>query len=151
VLQDSAGCARAVARADSWADQIKPEEEPSRLYWVNRVAVAVDNGRALLRLGRADRAVRPLADGTRQLDDPMVRDRQLYLADWAEALIRPGHQRDLEQAASRGLEAITLAEELTSTRGIQRIHDLRTQLKPHAKVPIVREFLERARELRPQP
>jgi hypothetical protein len=145
VLRDDAGCTRAVAKADSWADQIKHEKEPPRLYWVNRAAVTVDNGRALLRLGRADQAVRPLADGTRQLDDAMVRDRQLYLTDWAEALVRPGRQRDLEQAASRGLEAVALAEDLSSTRGIQRIRDLRKQLKPHA--PIVREFLGRAREL----
>jgi hypothetical protein len=147
MLQDEAGCARAIASADSWADQINPEEEPPRLYWVNRAAVTVTNGRALLRLGRADQAVHPLADGTRQLDDSMVRDRQLYLTDWAEALARPGRQRDIEQAASRGLEAAALAEDLSSTRGTQRIHDLRKQLKPHAKAPIVREFLERAQEL----
>jgi len=147
LLRDDAGCARAAAKADSWAEQIKPEDEPPRLYWVNQATVAVDTGRALLRLGRADQAVRPLAEGVRQLDDSMVRDRQLYLTDWAEALVIPGRQRDLEQAASRGLEAVALAEELSSTRGIQRIRDLRKQLKPHTKVPIVREFLERAREL----
>src|SRR5262249_16932804 len=147
MLRDDAGCARAAARADSWAEQIKPEEEPPRLSWFNRAAVTVTKGRALRRLGRADQAVRPLADGVRQLNDSMVRDRQLYLTDRAEALVRPGGQRDLEQAASRGLEAVTLAEDLSSTRGIQPIRDLRKQLKPHAKVPIVREFLERAREL----
>ena len=147
VLRDDAGCVRAAARADSWAERIKPEEEPPRLYWVNHAAVTVTNGRALLRLGRADQAVRPLADGIRQLNASMIRDRQLYLTDWAEALTRPGRQRDVEQAASRGLEAVTLAEELNSTRATQRIHDLRKQLKPHVKVPIVREFLEQAREL----
>jgi hypothetical protein len=147
ILQDGSGCADAVAKAGYWAEQIKPEAEPLRLYWVNRADIAAFNGGVLLRIGRADQAVASLADGVRQLDSSMVRDRLLYLADWAEALARPGRQRDVEQAASRGLEAVTLAEELTSTRATQRIHDLRKQFKPHAKVPIVREFLERAREL----
>jgi hypothetical protein len=147
LLRDGAACTRAVVKADSWVEQIKPEQEPSRLYWLNPAHIAAHSGRALLRLGRADQAVRPITDGVRQLDDSMVRDRQIYLTDWAEALVRPGRQRDVEQAASRGLEAVTLAEELTSTRATQRIRDLRKQMRPHAKVPIVREFLERAREL----
>jgi hypothetical protein len=147
LLRDDVGCARAAAKADSWAERIEPEREPPQLYWLNPARATLDKGRALLRLGRADQAVRPLAEGVRQLDDSMVRDRQLYLTDWAEALARPGRQRDVEQAASRGLEAIALTEELTSTRGTHRIRDLRRAMKPHAKVPVVREFLERAREL----
>jgi hypothetical protein len=148
ILQNASACARAVAKAGSWVEQIRPEDEPPRLYWVNQAAVTAGNGRAWLRLGRADQAVRPLADGVRQLDDSMVRDRQLFLADWAEALIRPGRHQDVEEAASRGLEAVVLAEGLTSTRSTQRIRELGSQLKPHANVPRVREFLERAGELR---
>jgi len=146
-LRDGSGCAGAVAKAECWAEQIRPEEEPSRLYWVNRADIAAHNGRALLRLGRADEAVRRLADGVRQLDGSMVRDRQLFLADWAEALARPGRQRDLEEAASRGLEAVVLADGLCSTRSTERIRDLCRQLKPHADVPAVRDFLDRARDL----
>jgi hypothetical protein len=40
----------------------------------------------LFRLGRADQAVSPLADGVRQLDGSMVRDRHLYLTELAEVL-----------------------------------------------------------------
>jgi hypothetical protein len=47
--------------------------------------VPLDKGGALLRLGRADQAVAPLAEGVRQLDDSMVRDRQLYLTDWGRS------------------------------------------------------------------
>jgi hypothetical protein len=147
ILQNDSGCARAAAAANSWVQQIKPEDEPPRLYWVNHATVTAGNGRALLRLGRPDQAVRPLAHGVRQLHGSMVRDRQLFLADWAEALARPGPQRDLEQAANRAMQAVTLAEEQTSTRTTHRIHHLHNHLKPHTDVPIVREFLERAREL----
>ena len=145
VLQDGAGCARALGKADSWAEQIKPGQEPTRLYWVNQAHIAVDKGRVLLRLGLADQAVGPLAGGVRQLDGSMVRSRQIFLADWAEALARPGWQRDVEEAAHRGMEAVGLAKGLASTRGTKRIRDLCTQMKPQAKVPVVREFLEQAR------
>jgi hypothetical protein len=145
VLQDGAACTRAIARANLWAERTKPEKEPVRLYWVNRAAVTADNGKALLRLGRAEHAVGPLADGVRQLGDSMVRDRQLYLADLAEALIQPGQQRDLEEAAQRAMEAVGLAEGLASTRATERIRDLCVQMKPHAKVPVVRDFLEEVR------
>jgi len=144
-LRDGAACTSAVGKAGCWAEQIRPEDEPPRLYWVNRVDVTARVGRTLLRLGRADQAVRSLADGVQQLDDSMVRDRQLFLADWAEALVRPGPQRDLEEAASRGLQAVALAESLCSSRATERVRDLRQRMKPHAKVPAVREFLERAR------
>jgi hypothetical protein len=147
ILRDGSGSVDAETKAERWAEQIRPEEEPPRLYWVNRADIAAHSGRALLRLGRADQAVRPLADGVQQLDGSMVRDRQLYLADWAEALARPGRQQDVEEAASRGMEAVALAEGLASTRGTNRIRDLRTRMKPHAEVPTVWEFLERAREL----
>ena len=145
MLQNSSDCARAAAKANSWAERIKLEQEPPRLYWVNRALVPVDYGRAMLQLGRADQAVRPLADGVRQLDSSMVRDRQLHLVDWAEALVRPGQQRDLEEAAQRGMEAVDLAKGLASTRGTKRIREFCVQMKPHARVPVVREFLERAR------
>ena len=147
ILRDAAGCANAVAEAGSWVEQVRPEDEPPRLYWVNRAGVTARVGRALLRLGQADQAAGSFAHSVRQLDGSMVRDRQLFLADWAEALAQPGPQRDLEEAASRGLEAVALADELASTSATKRIHDLRKKLKPHAEVPIVQEFLERAWEL----
>jgi hypothetical protein len=145
VLQDATACARALAQADSWAEQIEPEQEPTRLYFVTSADLMAVKGRVLLRLGRADQAVHPLADGVRRLDGSMVRDRQLYLAELAEALARPGRQRDVEEAAQRGMEAVDLTRGLASTRGTKRLHDLCVQMKPHAKVPAVREFLGRAR------
>jgi transcriptional regulator with XRE-family HTH domain len=144
-LQDRAACTRAIAKANLWAERIKPEKEPPRLYWVNCAAVTLDNGRALFRLGRYEQAVGPLADGVEQLGGSMVRDRQLHLAELAEALARPGRQRDVEEAAQRAMEAVDLAEGLASTRAMERIRDLCVQMEPHAKVPVVREFLEGVR------
>lgn len=41
--------------------------------------------------------------------------------------------------------AADLAEGLDSTRGIARLRDLYARLRPHDRVPAVRDFLERAR------
>jgi hypothetical protein len=78
---------------------------------------------------------------TRILDDG---DRQVYLTFLADALARPGKQRDLDAAARLGMQSIDLAESLDSTRGADRIRDLCYRMKPHASLPVVRDFLERA-------
>ena len=76
---------------------------------------------------------------------PFVRDRQYFLTRLAEALTRPSKQCDLDAAASKGIKAIQLAESLSSTLSVDRIRNLSRQLKPYAKLPMVREFLERAK------
>jgi hypothetical protein len=88
-----------------------------------------------------------LDEGIALFDESFVRDRQIYLTHLADALTRPGKQRDLEAAAERGIAAIELAETLDSTLGVDLLRDLYHQMTPHAKVPAVGDFLERARGL----
>ena len=83
--------------------------------------------------------------GIALFDTPFDRDRQYYVAHVAVALACPGRQRDVEAAASKGMEAIGLAESLSSARSVDLIRDLARLMKPHAQVPAVREFLERAK------
>lgn len=64
----------------------------------------------------------------------------------ASAHALPGKQRDLPVAAGLGMDSLDLAESLDSATGLG-LGDLCHQLKPHAKVPAVRDFLERARGL----
>jgi hypothetical protein len=64
-----------------------------------------------------------------------------------QALALPGKQRDLDAAAGKGIEAIRLAECLSSARSVERIRDLIRLMKPHVRVPAVREFLERGKGL----
>lgn len=96
-------------------------------------------------LGQADRAVTLINQGIAMFDAPFDRDRQLYLTDLVEAFARPGKHRDLESAASKGIEAIQLAENLSSTRSVDRIRYLIQLMQPHAKFRPVRDFLEQAR------
>lgn len=76
---------------------------------------------------------------------PLPRGHAGYLTALADVLARPGKQRDLDAAFDRGMEAIQLVGNLDSTRVAGLIRNLCHQLTPHAKVPAVRDFVERAR------
>jgi hypothetical protein len=80
-------------------------------------------------------------------DVSFTRDRQAYLTHSADALSRPGKQRDLDAAATRGMEAIHMAECLDSTYSTDLLRNLYRQMQPHATVPAVGEFLDRTRDL----
>ncbi len=143
-LHDVPACTAATSRARAY---IEPREEDApRLYWVSQADITSFAGECLLRLGQADRAAVLLEEGTALFDESCVRDRQLFSIHLANALSQPGKQRDLDAAASRGMEAIRMAEGVDSNRNADLLRDLSHQLSPHAKVPAVRDFLERARE-----
>ena len=98
-----------------------------------------------MQVGQADRAAVLIEEGIALFNESFVRDRQLYSIHLANALAQPG-KCDLDAAASRGMEAIRLAECLDSNRSTDLLRDLSHQLSPHAQVPAVRDFLERSRE-----
>ena len=120
------------------------DNDPPYLYWVRPAEITAGAGGCLLQLGRADQAATLIDQGIAMFDAPFDRDKQHYLTLHAEALVRPGKQCDLDAAAGKGIEAIRLAENLSSTRNTERIHDLILLMKPYGKVPAVQEFLERA-------
>lgn len=146
-LRDASGCTTAIAKARTHVERIKQDDEPPYLYWVGPGEVNGSAGRCLLQLGQADQAAAMLQEGIALLDESFVRERRNHSIRLAEALTQPGPQRDLDAAASRGMAAIDLSESLNSTRGVGRLRDLYRQMKPHAKVPAVRDFLDRARGL----
>ncbi|MGH3915733.1 MAG: helix-turn-helix domain-containing protein [Pseudonocardiaceae bacterium] len=142
-LKDTTACNAAIARARTHVEQPLTDDDPPYLYWVRPAEITAGAGYALLQLGQADRAVGLIEQGITLFDSPFDRDRQIYLTYLIEALACPGKQRDLEAAAIKGVGAIHLAESLSSTRSVERLRDLYRQLKPHDKIPAVREFLER--------
>ncbi|MGH4016145.1 MAG: hypothetical protein ACRDSL_19920 [Pseudonocardiaceae bacterium] len=146
-LRDSSGCTAAISKARAHVERIKQDDEPPYLYWVRPGEVTAGAGRCLLQLGHANQAAALLHEGIALFDESFVRDRRNYSIRLTEALAQPGPQRDLDAAASQGMVAIDLSESLDSARGNSRLRDLYHQMKPHAKVPAVRDFLERARGL----
>lgn len=144
-LRDRAACAVAVTKARVQIDQFGPDSDPSWLYWVSPAEVTAGAGDCLLQLNQPGQANTLLDDGIGLFDESFSRDRQIYLIHLAEALAQPGMQRDFDAAVDRGLAALRLAENLTSTRGIECLHDLYMQMLPHASVRVVGDFLERIR------
>ena len=146
-LRDTTACTAAIFQARAQAEQLKPDDDPSWLYWLDPAAITANAGTHLLELGQAEQAVALLDEGSAQFSASLIRDRQIYLARQAEARTLPGKQRDLEAAAGLGMESLDLAEGLDSIRGLGRLRDLYLRMKPHNTVPAVRDFLERAQGL----
>jgi hypothetical protein len=147
-VHDAIGCRAAILKARGHVEQLAAaNNDPQWLYWVIPAWIIVEAGDSLLLLGHADEAAGMLEEGVALFDESFVRDRQIYLTHLADALTRPGKQRDLETAAERSIAAIELAETLDSTLGMDLLRDLCHQMTPHAKVPAVGDFLERARGL----
>ncbi|MBV9312493.1 MAG: helix-turn-helix transcriptional regulator [Pseudonocardia sp.] len=144
---DATGCIAAISKARGYIEQLVADDDPQWLYWVVSAWILVEGGDSLLLLGHADQAAGMLNEGIALFDESFARDRQIYLTHQADALARPGKQRDLDAAADRGIAAIELAEGLDSALGVDLLRDLYHQMKPHNKVPAVRDFLERARGL----
>ena len=146
-LRDASACTAAISQAHTQAEQLKPDDDPSWLYWLDPTAITITAGNCHLLLGQTEQGAVLLDKGIAELNESFVRDRQLHLTQLAEARARPGKQCDLEAAAGLGMESLDLAESLDSTRGTDLLRDLYLRLKPYAKVPAVRDFLERAKGL----
>ncbi|MGH3886628.1 MAG: hypothetical protein ACRDSZ_08660 [Pseudonocardiaceae bacterium] len=144
-LRDASACTAAISQARAQVEQLKPDDAPPWLYWLDPAAIAINAGSCLLQLGQAEQAAAMLHEGFAQLSKSFIREEQLHLTQLADALTRPGKQRDLDAAAALGMQSIDLAESLNSTRGADRLRDLYYQLRPHAKLPAVHDFVERAR------
>ncbi|MGH3875329.1 MAG: helix-turn-helix domain-containing protein [Pseudonocardiaceae bacterium] len=144
-LRDASACIAAISQARTQAEQLTPDDDPPWLYWLGPANIAIDAGQCLLQLGQADHAAAMLHEGLAQLGESFVRERQIDITYLADALTRPGKQRDLDAAAALGMQSIDLAESLDSTRGAGRLRDLYHQLRPYAKVPAVHDFVQRAR------
>jgi hypothetical protein len=143
-LGDVSSCTAAVSKAHTQLERLEEDEDLPWLYWVIPAWVLAEAGDCLLQLNRADQAVAMLDEGIALFDESFARDRVIYLAHLADALARPGEQCDLEAAATRGIEAIQLAESLHSTISVGLLQNLHHQMMPHANLPAVEGFLERA-------
>ena len=144
-LGDTSACLAAISQARTQVEHLKPDDDPSWLYWLDPAAITVGAGNCYLLLDQSDQAATLLSEGIAQFSVSFVRDRQLYVTRLAEARARPGKQRDLDAAAALGMESIDLAETLDSNTGADHLRDLYLRLKPHSTAPAVREFLERAK------
>ncbi|MGH3980709.1 MAG: helix-turn-helix domain-containing protein [Pseudonocardiaceae bacterium] len=146
-MGDTSRCNATISKARTEVERLNRDDDPPWLYWVSSAEITAGAGRCLQKLGQVDQAVVMLDEGIALFDESFVRDRTNYVIHVADALVQPGPQRDLDAAAERGMVAIDLAESLDSARGNRRLRDLCLQMEPHARVPAVEDFLDRARGL----
>lgn len=144
-LCDAPACTAALFQARTQVEQLKPDDDPPWLYWLDPAAITVGAGNCLLQLGQPAQAVALLNEGLAQFDESFVRDQQIYTTRLADARARPGKQRDLDAAAELGMRSIDLAESLDTSTGTGHLRDLYYLLKPHHQMPAVRDFLERTK------
>ncbi|MGH3812575.1 MAG: hypothetical protein ACRDUV_08980 [Pseudonocardiaceae bacterium] len=145
-LRDTSACTAAISQARIQAEQLKPDDDPPWLYWLDPPTITGMAGNCLLEIGRPDQAAVMLNEVIAQLSVPFVRNQWYFVTRLADALARPGKQRDLDAAAGLGMQSIDLAESLDS-HTVGRLRDLCFQMQPHGTVPAVRDFLERAQGL----
>jgi transcriptional regulator with XRE-family HTH domain len=143
-LRDSSGCTATISKARSQIEHLSPEDDLPSLYWVTPAEITAYAGQCHLQLGHTAAAITLLDEGLALFDESFTRNRQAYLTHSAKALLRPGQQHDLDTAAARGMEAIDIAESLHSTYSVEILRNLYHQMTPHATVPSVADFLERA-------
>ncbi|MGB6164371.1 MAG: helix-turn-helix transcriptional regulator [Pseudonocardiaceae bacterium] len=146
-LSETVDCTTAMSKARNQIEHLSPDDDLSFLYWVTPAEVTAYAGQCLLQLGRADQETVLLDDGIALFEESFVRNRQAYVIHLADALSRPGEQRDLDAAAGRGMEAIHIAESLDSTYSIDLLRNLYRQMQPHTAVHAVRDFLDQAQAL----
>ncbi|MGH3821989.1 MAG: helix-turn-helix transcriptional regulator [Pseudonocardiaceae bacterium] len=144
ILRDGSGCTGATSKARMQIEHLSPDEDLPYLYWVTSAEITAYAGQCFLQLGDTGQATMLLDDGIALFDESFTRNRQAYLTHLADGLSRPGKQRDLDNAAARAMEAIDIGESLHSTYSVNLLCDLYHQMKPHTKVPAVRDFVERA-------
>jgi tetratricopeptide (TPR) repeat protein len=144
---DVTGCDAVISKLSTQIERLTPDSGPSWLYWVNPAPMTCEVGNALRQLGRTEQAAVVLGNGIAMYDDSRPSGQAGYLIALAGVRSRPGKQRDLDVAASHGMEAIRLTETLDSPRLAGLIRNLCHEMTPHAKVPAVGDFLERARSL----
>jgi transcriptional regulator with XRE-family HTH domain len=144
VGRDEPACVVALDRAERALDRADRTSDPQWLGYFDEAYLAAKFGHCFSALGRGDLARRFAARSLDMDGRHYARGRQFNLALLAVAHVQAG---DPEQASTVGLEAVDAAEGLRSARARDYLTDLADRLAPHAGLPAVRAFVERAKPL----
>ncbi len=134
---DEKACATALARAEDELDQAERDDDPQWIGYFDDAYLAARFGHCFVALGRGDLAQR-FAARSLDMDRSFRRGRQFNLALLAVAHVQAGEP---EQAATVGMDAVTMAEQLNSARCVDYLRALADRLAPHVGLASVDEFL----------
>jgi transcriptional regulator with XRE-family HTH domain len=124
------------------ADRVRPDREPSWLYWLDQRELAAMAGRCLAASDRPARAL-PLLDGAGPRRG-QPRAAAVYAGWRARALLGVG---ELEQACAVGADAAVEAVRSGSVRAAEQTRELSVRLAARRQVRAVRELSELIRQL----
>ncbi|MGA4844700.1 DNA-binding protein [Streptomyces sp. G45] len=134
---DGRGTLRAYDHAQELLHQMDPDPSSSWGVWLDDAYIDVHRARSLSALGDHKAAAEGFRTAIDALPSGYHRDRGVYLA--REALAYAG-SREAEQAATVGLEALSIGNETGSARIMTELAQLDTDLQQWRTVPSVREF-----------
>lgn len=121
-------------------DRMRPEREPSWLYWLDQAELAAMAGRCLVALDRPVRAL-PLLEqpGLHRPRRGQPRTRAVYAGWLARALLGVG---EVEQACAVGADAAVEAVRAGSARAAEQTRELSVRLAARPQTRPVRELSE---------
>jgi hypothetical protein len=128
-------CLRAIDRAREIADSL--EDDSPWAAWLDTSYIEVQRARCLTTLGDHAGAADVFRQAIGTMAPTFRRDRGVYLA--REALAH-ADDRDPEQAAGVGMQAVVIAQDTQSGRVTSELVLVGTRLAPWAAVPAVADF-----------
>ncbi len=134
----------ALGRAERLYRTEKRNDDPSWLYHYDRSDITSAAGTCWLVLGHAEQA-RTAMQETLALSGPsFLREQSVYMARLGESYVLDG---DIATACDLAGQALNIASETESARGVQRVRELRDLFpQERANDPAVRELDERLRD-----
>ncbi|CAM5540441.1 helix-turn-helix domain-containing protein [Streptomyces abikoensis] len=134
---DEAECKRAYDHARDLLHAAEPDPGSNWGVWLDDAYIDAQRARSLSALGKFDTAAAGFRTAIAALPSGYHRDHGVYLA--REAVAHVGN-RDAEQAATIGMQALTIGVETGSARILTELAQLDNNLRRWRTVPAVREF-----------
>ncbi|WP_433057060.1 hypothetical protein [Dactylosporangium sp. CS-033363] len=140
-MGESDGCQRHMRESELAAARIVLGDEPAEASYVQPGLVETQVAEALRRLGDFSAAQTYAEESVRMAGGTHLRGRVHRYAGLALIVAQRG---DVDQAVHVGTQMLEYAEGMESGRIRDRVAQVAGALRPHARVPAVAEFLERA-------
>jgi hypothetical protein len=127
MLGDANGTRRAIREAERYYERSHPGEEPPSLTFYNDNSIAADAGRCLRDIGESGQSVKLISQAVDGVEPWKVRSRGFFQIDLTTAHLA---DRNLEQTAALGRDALRTAAEVSSTLTLDGLRTLQRQIRP---------------------
>jgi len=138
--QQRAECLAGLKTAERILEQARPDQDPGWQYQFDGVRFQALAGGCYRQLGMTVLAERTLRDALAMLEPSCVRRRSAVLIELAEVGLQ---RRDVDEACSHAVEALTGMTEVASIAGVKRIRQFRVSLEPWRGAAAVADLDER--------